>query len=226
VLWIVCLARKKLEADKTETDKGSHFMSKFIRNFALFVAGLPFATTKAAAPANQVPTMDHDGKAVSLRPLNLEMDNLFASHRSHSSHSSHASHSSHYSGSGGYSTPYIAPAPVSSASAASAAVAAPEAASPATAASAAGTSRTSLAATVDSVTVKPGELTLAEKRRLQVLRVQIKLNSLKLYDGQLTGVLDEPTRESLKLFQGVKNLPMTGMMTTPTLNALGIPAVR
>jgi His-Xaa-Ser repeat protein HxsA len=65
-----------------------------------------------------------------------------------------------------------------------------------------------------------------EKRRLQVLRVQMRLNSLRLYDGRLTGVLDEPTRESLRLFQAVKSLPVTGTMTTPTLNALGVPAVR
>lgn len=43
---------------------------------------------------------------------------------------------------------------------------------------------------------------------------------------QHTGVLDEPARQSLKLFQAVKNLPKDGMMTTPTLNALGIPALR
>jgi len=200
-------------------------MSKFIRNLALFVAGLPFATTKAAAPPNKVPTVDNDGRAVSLRPLNLEMDNLFASHRSHSSHSSHASHSSHYSGLGGYSAPYVAPTPVPATSAVPAPVVVPEPTRPATS-SVSGTSKTTLAAPVDSETAKPADLTLAEKRRLQVLRVQIRLNSLKLYDGQLTGVLDEPTRESLKLFQAVKSLPMTGMMTTPTLNALGIPAVR
>jgi peptidoglycan hydrolase-like protein with peptidoglycan-binding domain len=54
----------------------------------------------------------------------------------------------------------------------------------------------------------------------------MRLNSLHLYDGKISGVLDAPTRESLKLFQAVKNLPVTGTMTTPTLNALGVPAVR
>lgn len=195
-------------------------MSKFIRNLALFVAGLPFATTKAAAPANQVPTLDRDDKAVSLRPLNLEMDNLFASHRSHSSHSSHASHSSHYSGSGGYASPsYVSPAPATPAPA-------PAPAATATVTNDVASSRGTVAAPVDSASMKPVELTIGEKRRLQVLRVQMRLNTLKLYDGQLTGVLDEPTRESLKLFQAVKSLPVTGTMTTPTLNALGIPAVR
>lgn len=194
-------------------------MSKFIRNLALFVAGLPFATTKAAALANEAPSLDKDDKAISLRPLNLEMDNLFASHRSHSSHSSHASHSSHYSGSGSYSAPaYVAPTPVDPSP-----VVAP---APAAVRNDVASSKTSVAASAESATSKPVELSLAEKRRLQVLRVQMRLNSLKLYDGQLTGVLDEPTRESLKLFQAVKALPVTGTMTTPTLNALGVPAVR
>jgi His-Xaa-Ser repeat protein HxsA len=197
-------------------------MSKFIRNLALFVAGLPFATSKAAAPANQAPTLDKDDKAISLRPLNLDMDNLFASHRSHSSHASHSSHSSHYSGSGSYSAPaYVAPTPVDPAP-----VIAREPAAPAAARSESVASRTTAVAPADPAISGPADLTMDEKRRLQVLRVQMRLNSLRLYDGRLTGVLDEPTRESLRLFQAVKSLPVTGTMTTPTLNALGVPAVR
>jgi hypothetical protein len=55
--------------------------------------------------------------------------------------------------------------------------------------------------------------------------VQIRLLSLGLYDGQANGVLDAKTKDSLKLFQNLKHLPETGLMTTPTLNALGVPAV-
>lgn len=69
-------------------------------------------------------------------------------------------------------------------------------------------------------------MTLAEKLRLQIIRVQIRLNSLGLYNGQINGTLDADTRTALKLFQKVKNLPENGQMTTPTLNALGIPAVK
>ena len=69
-------------------------------------------------------------------------------------------------------------------------------------------------------------MTLAEKLRLQIIRVQIRLNSLGLYNGQINGTLDSETRTALKLFQKVKSLPESGQMTTPTLNALGIPAVR
>ena len=65
-----------------------------------------------------------------------------------------------------------------------------------------------------------------EKLRLQVIRVQIRLNSLQLYDGQIDGVFGEETKNALKLFQTVKELPATGLMSTPTLNALGISAVK
>jgi His-Xaa-Ser repeat protein HxsA len=68
-------------------------------------------------------------------------------------------------------------------------------------------------------------MSLDEKRRLQVMRVQIKLLSLGIYSGRVSGVLDDPTKQSLKLFQDIKHLPQSGLMTTPTLNALGVPAV-
>jgi His-Xaa-Ser repeat protein HxsA len=73
--------------------------------------------------------------------------------------------------------------------------------------------------------VQQPSLSIDEKRQLQVMRVQIRLLSLGLYDGQANGVLDAKTKDSLKLFQNLKHLPETGLMTTPTLNALGVPAV-
>lgn len=69
------------------------------------------------------------------------------------------------------------------------------------------------------------ELTRAEKLRLQIMRVQIKLKSLGLYDGQISGAMNEETFTGLKYFQDLKGLEQTGTMTTPTLNAMGIPAV-
>ena len=57
------------------------------------------------------------------------------------------------------------------------------------------------------------------------MRVQIKLHGLGLYDGQVDGVMSEATRTALKYFQDLKGLQKTGTMTTPTLNAMGIPAV-
>jgi len=190
-------------------------MSKFVRNLAIFIAGLPLAATKAAdGPSPLTPRFDDLDKAVSLRPLNLEMDNLFASHRSHSSHSSHrshSSHSSHYSGSGGSS--YVPRAP---------------AVAPSTSTVATPSTRTAnLASTEDAASYATAPaLSNAEKLRLQVIRVQIRLNSLHLYDEQVDGVFNDETKHALKLFQTVKGLPETGLMSTPTLNALGISAVK
>jgi len=69
-------------------------------------------------------------------------------------------------------------------------------------------------------------MTVDEKRRLQIMRVQIALTSLGLYGGRIDGALSSRTQKSLKLFQTVKDLPATGLMTTDTLNALGVPAVQ
>ncbi len=57
------------------------------------------------------------------------------------------------------------------------------------------------------------------------MRVQIKLRSLGLYEGAVDGVMNEQTRQGLRYFQNLKRLQETGTMTTPTLNAMGIPAV-
>ena len=56
------------------------------------------------------------------------------------------------------------------------------------------------------------------------MRVQIALTSLGLYNGRIDGVLNEDTKLGLQFFQDLKGLPKSGMMTTPTLNALGVPA--
>jgi His-Xaa-Ser repeat protein HxsA len=66
----------------------------------------------------------------------------------------------------------------------------------------------------------------SEKLHLQVFRVQIKLNTLGLYQGQITGKLDDETKRALRMFQSVKGLRENGLMSTETLNALGISAVK
>jgi His-Xaa-Ser repeat protein HxsA len=68
-------------------------------------------------------------------------------------------------------------------------------------------------------------LTAEEKKKLQVMRVQIQLNLLGLYSGPMDGIFSKETRDSLMQFQAVKSLPASGMMTTDTLNVLGVPAV-
>lgn len=70
------------------------------------------------------------------------------------------------------------------------------------------------------------ELSRAEKLKLQIMRVQIKLTSLRLYEGPINGVLGPATTAALKHFQTLKSLPPSGQMTTDTMNALGIVAVR
>ena len=51
------------------------------------------------------------------------------------------------------------------------------------------------------------------------------LTTLGIYSGRIDGVLGDDTREGLKCFQIVKGLEPSGLMTTETLNALGVPAV-
>lgn len=225
-------------------------MSRFVKTLALFVAGIQLAHSKTSEVLIGPPiTGDGDLKGVTLQPLNGRFDNLFAGHASHSSHRSHSSHSSHYSGSSGSASPYVAPA-TPAASPVKAAEKAPEVLAPeiipnATSVSggveggsivpinsinpstATTTSTTGRRVGATDSSVKPDmPMTLAEKLRLQIIRVQIRLNSLGLYDGEINGILDAQTRTALKYFQRVKSLPESGQMTTPTLNALGIPAVR
>jgi peptidoglycan hydrolase-like protein with peptidoglycan-binding domain len=58
------------------------------------------------------------------------------------------------------------------------------------------------------------------------MRVQLALLQLGIYDGEISGVLDAPTKESLKLFQRVKGFQPDGFMSTETLNALGVAAAQ
>src|SRR5689334_13211601 len=91
-------------------------MSKFIKNISLFFAGLsslPVNNVDAVTPESVMQPTTNEPGPVMLRPLNNDMDNLFAAHGSHASHSSHASHASHYSGAGGGTVSPQAPTPAS-----------------------------------------------------------------------------------------------------------------
>ena len=114
----------------------------------------------------------------------------------HRSHASHASHASHYSGTGGGSSVPQDPD-------ASPKSSAPKQSAPPT-----------------------PQLTREEKLKLQIMRVQLALVALKIYDGEVDGVLTSKTQESLKLLQKLKGLPESGLMTTETMNALGVAAVQ
>lgn len=217
-------------------------MSKFIKSLAVFMAGVPLLVSKTAQGSTSSELLQDAFKglgAVSLRPLNFATENRFAGHRSHSSHSSHASHASHashYSGSGGgYAAPrvpvaptvpnYVAPTPVSPQPAAASTPGRASGLAPkeeASGVSAEGARNQS--ATLS--TERPIKLTREEELKLQITRVQIKLHMLGLYQGAIDGIRNPATVIALKRFQMIKGLPQDGLMTTPTLNALGILAVQ
>lgn len=223
-------------------------MSKFIKNLSMFFAGLPLLLSKvtdAAEPTKELfvdPNTDH--KAVSLRALNFDINNLFAGHRSHSSHSSHSSHrshSSHYSGTSGstYTPAPRTPAPITPApipAETSSKPTGPTSTSNSHTDNTSSTSPRSNTGTSEDIagtengnaksspsTSQPASgMSTAEKLKLQIFRVQIKLNSLQLYDGQINGIMNKETQKALKQYQAVKGLLVTGTMTTETMNALGI----
>lgn len=65
----------------------------------------------------------------------------------------------------------------------------------------------------------------SSKLTLQITRVQIALTSLKFFEGQIDGVTTAKTRDALERFQVSRGLSRSELMNTPTLNALGVPAV-
>lgn len=190
-------------------------MKNLAATLATLISGLASVTDKAEATG---PTEQSDSvtDAVSLRPLNFAGDNMFAAHRSHSSHSSHRSHRSHRSGTGGG---YRSPAPSQPQQQQGAAVPGSGLAAPGT------TQRATPAAPAPSTPRAP-VFSHAEKLKLQVMRTQIALTSLGLYKGPINGELDSGTKESLRHFQAVKGFEANGLMSTDTLNALGVPAVQ
>lgn len=187
-------------------------MKKFTTSLALFLSGVQQVSGNTdATPADLVPSLDtSDADPVRLHPLNLPGDNMFAAHRSHSSHSSHRSHRSS-SGGGSYKSP--------------------SSGSSATPLYGTGKNnptdsvRPSLVTPTPSMQATP-QLSASEKRKLQIMRVQIALNSLGLNAGAADGILGDQTKKALKQFQTLKGLSTTGLMTTDTLNALGISAVK
>ncbi len=179
----------------------------FLAAWLTLVPGKSFGTP-ADSSATNIPFDGLD--PVKLRPLNRPGDNLFAAHRSHSSHASHASGSG-----GGYRAPSTPqPAPQQQRT--------PDSGSR--------SNQPTDPGRASQVSPEPAQaapqLSLTEKRKLQIMRVQIALVSLGLYTGNVDGVLNDETKSSLKLFQNVKGLESNGLMTTETLNTLGVPAVQ
>lgn len=203
-----------------------------------FIAAIPLLTfrSQAATPPPLPAPAPEQQDPVKLRALNLPGENLFAGHRSHSSHASHRSSSG-----GGYSAPRPPPAPAQRAVPTPApapyysptpAPAAPQRFAPSGSNQLSPPNQPVDPGRPASVTPQPAPapsppaMTLSEKRRVQIMRVQIALTSLGLYSGSISGVLTDETKAAIKRIQIVKGLPESGQMTTETLNALGVPAIQ
>jgi His-Xaa-Ser repeat protein HxsA len=136
-------------------------------------------------------------------PLNVNMRNMYAGHRSHSSHSSH---SSHYSGNGGgYRAPAPAPTPVAPQN-----YIAPS------------RSGSTSAAPAQSLAPQAQSRPTTDQLRMMIMRVQAGLYSRNYDPGAIDGELSTATKAALRKFQADKGLGVTGTITTATLNALGI----
>jgi His-Xaa-Ser repeat protein HxsA len=212
-------------------------VSKFVKNIAIFLTSLPLLVPRAHATSTSgdlvLDTPEPD--AVPLRPLNSDGDNPFAGHSSHSSHASHASHYSGSGGGGGYTAPPPSPYVPDASAVPSPPPPAPTPApaptylygtpspTPPVTSPAPGSAGRQAGGSAASLSPMPA-LSPAERLRLQIMRVQIRLTSLGLYNDRIDGVRNPATIQALKQFQSVKGLPESGMMTTPTLNALGVPA--
>lgn len=193
-------------------------MKRFVTSLTAFVSGLhcTYSSSDAEAAVTLRAPDQSPPTPVSLRPLNFPGDNLFAAHRSHSSHSSHRSHRS---SSGGGSS-YRSPSSSSSSSSRSSLY------------GSSGASNPTDPGRPAQVSPKPGQsssnqsVSDADKKKIQIMRVQLELTMLGHYSDNVDGLLGPKTRLAIKRFQLEKGLDINGRMTTETLNALGIPAVR
>jgi Putative peptidoglycan binding domain len=68
-------------------------------------------------------------------------------------------------------------------------------------------------------------LTEAERFRLQVMQVQLRLASLSLYEGPIDGNLGPETVTGVRYFQTLKGMRATGILAAGTLSALGVPLI-
>lgn len=179
------------------------------------------------AVANSVPTFttgnDDPNNPSLFRVFKQDHTVTLAQHRSHRSHSSHSSHRSgsggHYSHTshrsstgGGYSAPaapvYSAPAPTRT--------------------------PTPPPRLVPLRSAQPGEATPPRTDSLPALsgrtarfkaivkRVQIGLLAQGFYTGSIDGVVGPNMRAALRKFQKARGLPVTGTITSETLDALRI----
>ena len=122
----------------------------------------------------------------------------------HSSHASHGSHGSHRSSSGGTSRPKYKPPPADPLGQPKK----PQYSKP----------------VPKSPSPKEGRLSDKEKKLIIIMRVQLALKLLGLYDYKIDGLLGPSTRESIRKYRLIKDLPAGQIIDSELLNSLGVPA--
>ena len=178
---------------------------KKIYKMASFLSGF-FALNSSLSNAD---TMDKSGVEQTdifpnsiISPLNPITPWYIAKH---SSHASHGSHGSHRSSSGGTSRPknYKPPSadPRGQPKKPQYSKPAPKSPSP-----------------------KEGMLSDKEKKFIIIMRVQLALKLLGLYDYKIDGLLGPSTRESIRKYRLIKDLPAGKIIDSELLNSLGVPA--
>ncbi|GEM_PF-2905875 len=70
--------------------------------------------------------------------------------------------------------------------------------------------------------VLPEESQAAAPGTQLVKQLQLALSELRLYQGEIDGLIGAGTQEALYLLQMAHELPLTGSVNLPTLNVLGI----
>ena len=123
----------------------------------------------------------------------------------HSSHASHGSHGSHRSSSGGTSRPKIYNPPSADPRGQPKK---PQYSKP----------------VPKSPSPKEERLSDKEKKFIIIMRVQLALKLLGLYDYKIDGLLGPSTRESIRKYRLIKDLPAGQIIDSKLLNSLGVPA--
>lgn len=172
---------------------------------SLFTGFTALASQTSASEDNPVETVNEFDflNEVETAPLNAgEMPEYLAGHRSHSSH---ASHGSHRSSSGG-----TRPTPV------------PSYPTPAPSEPLAQPSRPK--ASIPSAEQRKFNQIMSdkEKRKNIILRVQLTLQAMNIYNGNLDGVMGPGTRLAVNTYRLSKGLPIKDTLDLKVLNSLGI----
>ncbi|SUD84703.1 peptidoglycan-binding domain 1 protein [Stutzerimonas stutzeri] len=188
-------------------------MSRFTKTLSVFMSGIALTGTKVEAEQErQLDPFASSPDPISLRPLNMPGENMYAAHRSHSSHSSHRSSS------GGYSAPrssgvYSPPRSSGTYSAPSYNTAVPSA------------ERSQPVDPGRAATVTPKDIDPSDRALIELIKkVQMAL-LIKGYDpGAIDGLFGSSTKRALMHFQVDNGLIVDGLMNTATLNSLGVRA--